>query len=197
MLDTKNHYGGILHVCYAPEFETLNDTRQKLLQRQKNVVARLKNLNRTAVIESAVKTTDVEPKIVTEEVVDKKLYMGNENNIGLGKRKADFVSVKHCKLKKSRNFDRKHCVAVTENVDNKEVSSVTEKVSDKEVVTPKVSANLPTEVCEIVDFTSTEDEVLTNINEHLNYNNFGKEIIKKVPYKPVNKIKFNINQSNS
>lgn len=34
-LDDKSFFGGILHVCYAPEFETLDDTREKLQERRK------------------------------------------------------------------------------------------------------------------------------------------------------------------
>lgn len=33
--------GGILHVCYAPEYENVNDTRQKLLQRKRIVIRKL------------------------------------------------------------------------------------------------------------------------------------------------------------
>lgn len=42
MIDTKNFFGGSLHVCYAPEFETLDETRAKLTQRRIDVAKRLK-----------------------------------------------------------------------------------------------------------------------------------------------------------
>ena len=35
----RSFYGGILHVCYAPEYETVDDTREKLHERRR-VVAR-------------------------------------------------------------------------------------------------------------------------------------------------------------
>lgn len=41
MIDTKSFYGGILHVCYAPECESVGETRTKLLQRKKDVLRRL------------------------------------------------------------------------------------------------------------------------------------------------------------
>lgn len=41
MIDTKSFYGGILHVCYAPECESIQETKVKLLQRKKDVVKRL------------------------------------------------------------------------------------------------------------------------------------------------------------
>ncbi|KAI4496180.1 hypothetical protein M0802_008047 [Mischocyttarus mexicanus] len=41
-LDCKNFYGGILHVFYAPELESIAETRAKLMQRHKDVSARLK-----------------------------------------------------------------------------------------------------------------------------------------------------------
>lgn len=40
-LDGFNFYGGILHVFYAPELESVDETRQKLLQREKDVSRRL------------------------------------------------------------------------------------------------------------------------------------------------------------
>lgn len=40
-LDNKSFYGGVLHVCYAPEYESVEDTRAKLLQRNKDVLVRL------------------------------------------------------------------------------------------------------------------------------------------------------------
>ncbi|KAF7400980.1 hypothetical protein HZH66_006164 [Vespula vulgaris] len=41
-LDGKNFYGGILHVFYAPELESVSETRAKLMQRHKDVSVRLK-----------------------------------------------------------------------------------------------------------------------------------------------------------
>lgn len=41
MIDTKSFYGGILHVCYAPECETVRETKAKLLQRKRDVLKRL------------------------------------------------------------------------------------------------------------------------------------------------------------
>lgn len=32
--DEKSFYGGILHVCYAPEYETVEDIRKKLQDRR-------------------------------------------------------------------------------------------------------------------------------------------------------------------
>jgi len=32
-MDTKNFFGGILHVCYAPELESIEQTRSKLQMR--------------------------------------------------------------------------------------------------------------------------------------------------------------------
>lgn len=48
-LDAKSFYGGILHVSYATENESVGDVRSKLLQRQKEVKFRLKSqeLNNT------------------------------------------------------------------------------------------------------------------------------------------------------
>ncbi|XP_064410141.1 RNA-binding protein 48 [Latimeria chalumnae] len=34
-LDERSFFGGLLHVCYAPEFETVQDTREKLQERRR------------------------------------------------------------------------------------------------------------------------------------------------------------------
>ncbi|XP_046397329.1 uncharacterized protein LOC124164171 [Ischnura elegans] len=40
-LDGLSFYGGVLHVCYAPEMETIAETRAKLIQRRKDVACRV------------------------------------------------------------------------------------------------------------------------------------------------------------
>ncbi|XP_071451255.1 uncharacterized protein [Hetaerina americana] len=40
-LDGLSFYGGVLHVCYAPEMETVSETRAKLIQRRKDVACRI------------------------------------------------------------------------------------------------------------------------------------------------------------
>lgn len=42
VLDGYNFFGGVLHIFYAPELETLTQTRQKLLQRKRDVFVRIK-----------------------------------------------------------------------------------------------------------------------------------------------------------
>lgn len=41
LLDARNFYGGILHISYAPERETIDELRQKLLQRRREVAFRV------------------------------------------------------------------------------------------------------------------------------------------------------------
>ncbi|XP_059800932.1 RNA-binding protein 48 isoform X1 [Hypanus sabinus] len=36
--DEKSFFGGLLHVCYAPEFETIDDTRAKLNERRRYIM---------------------------------------------------------------------------------------------------------------------------------------------------------------
>lgn len=45
LIDDRSFYGSILHVCYAPEYETVVETRQKLFQRCKDVLLRLHQYN--------------------------------------------------------------------------------------------------------------------------------------------------------
>ncbi|XP_050420538.1 RNA-binding protein 48 [Adelges cooleyi] len=43
-MDTKNFFGGVLHVCYAPELESLDQSRAKLITRISEVARRLHKL---------------------------------------------------------------------------------------------------------------------------------------------------------
>ncbi|XP_023243845.1 uncharacterized protein LOC111641838 [Centruroides sculpturatus] len=42
-LDNRSFFGGVLHVCYAPEFETVEETRSKLADRRRYIVSRTKS----------------------------------------------------------------------------------------------------------------------------------------------------------
>jgi len=42
LLDNKNYFGGVLHVFYVPELETLAETKAKLIQRRKDVAIHIK-----------------------------------------------------------------------------------------------------------------------------------------------------------
>ncbi|XP_055516916.1 RNA-binding protein 48 isoform X2 [Leucoraja erinacea] len=44
--DEKSFYGGLLHVCYAPEFETIEDTRAKLNERRRYILRTTGNRDR-------------------------------------------------------------------------------------------------------------------------------------------------------
>ena len=43
-LDNQSFFGGLLHVCYAPEYESKNDTKEKLLERRRAVVKKCKGI---------------------------------------------------------------------------------------------------------------------------------------------------------
>lgn len=104
MIDTKNFYGGSLHVCYAPEFESLSQTRQKILQRQRDVMSRLNNLQKEREKKdiqepqadnnnSKITVTTVNKKgDATDGKVDNvKLNMGEINTIAIGKQITDVI----------------------------------------------------------------------------------------------------------
>ncbi|XP_013141198.1 PREDICTED: uncharacterized protein LOC106105412 [Papilio polytes] len=188
MLDTKNFYGGSLHVCYAPELESIEETREKIIQRQKDVSYRLRNLQ----------LNDEKPKeivnidIIKEKEVNK-LNMGEVNTINLSnkiiknKRKRDFKEV----IKKYKPcFMEEKTIDKNPTIDNVNTDKQTlPKVIEKGPLIKKIETPV-----EIVDCTSIDNEVITNINEHLNYNKFGNEDVRKVHKKPVNKIVFNLNK---
>ena len=45
-VDDYNFYGGVLHVCYAPEYESVDETSQKLQERKKSVTRRIRLLSK-------------------------------------------------------------------------------------------------------------------------------------------------------
>lgn len=210
MLDTKNFYGGVLHVCYAPEFETITELKDKLLQRQKDVVFRLRNLQKDTNI-----TTKVEEVKVQSKAEPVKLNMGEVNTLIIG----DNVRKRKKKIKKL-NLEESHndtTVINVERLKERENSTVygpiynkkelvieenrnnIEKVDGKTPKRRKLNVQDDTIELEddipIIDCTQVDCDVITNINEHLNYNKFGNEDIRKVPPKPINKICFNVNKN--
>ncbi|KAF7649445.1 hypothetical protein LDENG_00141390 [Lucifuga dentata] len=42
-MDEKSFYGSVLHVCYVPEYETVEDTRQKLQDRRRYILRNAQN----------------------------------------------------------------------------------------------------------------------------------------------------------
>nr|XP_020487359.1 RNA-binding protein 48 [Labrus bergylta] len=42
-MDEKSFYGGVLHVCYVPEYETVEDTRLKLQDRRRYIIRAVHN----------------------------------------------------------------------------------------------------------------------------------------------------------
>ena len=48
-LDNRSFYGKDLHVCYAPEFESVQDTREKLEQRRRVIAWKTRGKGRGSV----------------------------------------------------------------------------------------------------------------------------------------------------
>ncbi|KAM3955723.1 LOW QUALITY PROTEIN: RNA-binding protein 48 [Aphomia sociella] len=192
MLDTKNFYGGLLHVCYAPELETIEETRQKLMQRKQDVLYRLRNKDVT--LEN--NKVEVENKLI-DNTNQTKLNMGEINTISISNEKV--ISTNKRKMKQDTVIEKrfKPCF-VEENRYNDNVSKNRNSGNEIRISNTKrnITRNISNDKIEIVDCTSVDKEVVTNINESLNYKNFGNEIIRKVPEKPLNVIKFNIGNKN-
>ncbi|CAH2987981.1 unnamed protein product [Chilo suppressalis] len=192
--DTKNFYGGCLHVCYAPEYESVQETRNKLLQRQRNVLFRLKNLQKQSNHEVEVTADIAKHNVVDSSKTDKdssvKLNMGEVNTISI-----------HNEVNRKRK-DQSNCVVqkkfkpcFVDNINVHEKNNMkTNDIALKNKCDRTLEScrtNISTSPEEIIDFTSTETETITNINDSLNYRNFGNEDIRKVQQKPINRIKFN------
>ncbi|CAG9577700.1 unnamed protein product [Danaus chrysippus] len=182
MLDTKNFYGGVLHVCYAPELENVVETKQKLIQRQRDVIFRLRNLQKDTEKQRTEQLT-TNTMVNQEKVMPVKLDMGKINIIKLNDTIGPHRRSKKRKINHGKEF-KQSLEQNTKAIDD----SIKKDHSYKEM-----SLQAPKDI-EIVDCTSADSSVITNINEHLNYNKFGNEIIRKVPIKPETKIQFYINK---
>ncbi|XP_023942224.2 RNA-binding protein 48 [Bicyclus anynana] len=227
MLDTKNFFGGSLHVCYAPEFESIDETRQKLFQRQKDIIFRLRNLTKdqhNTVTESNTYKTDAlissnettKPvEIVSEPSEPIKLNMGVPNTIYSGKqlndsnRKRKINNKRKSKtllddnVKKSynsfehnvtnSNSDVMYNVPTSNNNINITTGNISITTGNISITTGNITLGNHSNI-KVIDCTRIDNEVVTNINESLNYSNFGNEVIRKIPEKPVNKIQFHLNK---
>ncbi|XP_056271672.1 RNA-binding protein 48 [Pseudoliparis swirei] len=81
-MDEKSFYGGVLHVCYVPEYETVEDTRLKLQDRRRYVIRTAQNKARERKREEAVnkETTSSNTATTSETVIprhDKTSYNDN------------------------------------------------------------------------------------------------------------------------
>ncbi|XP_076864014.1 RNA-binding protein 48-like [Brachyhypopomus gauderio] len=56
--DEKSFFGGLLHVCYAPEYETVEDTRKKLQDRRRYVNRATKKTDKQSHQEQSTNTTN-------------------------------------------------------------------------------------------------------------------------------------------
>ncbi|XP_044534721.1 RNA-binding protein 48 isoform X2 [Gracilinanus agilis] len=59
-LDERSFFGGLLHVCYAPEFETVQETREKLQERRR-YIARTTGIKEDKVQPVTKKNMNTEP----------------------------------------------------------------------------------------------------------------------------------------
>lgn len=206
MLDTKNFYGGSLHVSYAPEFESLSQTRQKIMQRQRDIIFRLNNLQKER-DEEKIKArqendanklaliTETTNKSVDIKIDNTTLNMGQFNTItdskdikdtykGKGKRKIVNTAVIEKRFKP--------CFVNEKHEEIGESSNRNDDNSLQRVTKVNFSKNNDKDI-EVINFTSAYKETISNIDEALNYNKFGNEVIKKIECKPLNKIKYNFN----
>lgn len=127
MLDTKNFYGGVLHVCYAPELETLDDVREKLLQRKREVYRQLqKSRNDSLKTENEAQPEEV----IVENTTKTKLNMGDINTIGKSvqnvyntviKRKTYMESDNHIKRHKNCYIEKEFEPKIDINIRNNEI----------------------------------------------------------------------------
>ncbi|XP_026325469.1 uncharacterized protein LOC113234374 [Hyposmocoma kahamanoa] len=230
MLDTKNFYGGSLHVCYAPEFESLSQTRQKIWQRQREIMFRLNNLQKEKEEKKDSQTplaknndnkaivTNKKTDQVTDRIDIVKVNMGEINTIGIkkqiahviykdeGKRKIEkdtFVLEKRFKpcfvkdqVVNNKNIGESSTVTSDNNdyrisnennllLDYSKEESIKRLISDSKVTENSNKLyHIPRDKdIDVIDFTSTDKETISNINEALNYNKFA-DINCCLPDKP-------------
>ncbi|KAF5284866.1 hypothetical protein FQR65_LT13382 [Abscondita terminalis] len=77
LMDNKPFYGGVLHVCYTPEHEQLDETRQKLQQRSRDVLTRLEQKNQLLFDKESEANVELEEYIgITKSQIKKKRKFG-------------------------------------------------------------------------------------------------------------------------
>ncbi|XP_041479198.1 uncharacterized protein LOC121426859 [Lytechinus variegatus] len=72
-MDDSSFYGGFLHVTYAPEYETIDDTRKKLQQRRMDIARRLRKLAQERASDEAGSLEIVEASSSTLDTRDRQL----------------------------------------------------------------------------------------------------------------------------
>ncbi|XP_022602936.1 RNA-binding protein 48 isoform X1 [Seriola dumerili] len=79
-IDEKSFYGGVLHVCYVPEYETVEDTRLKLQDRRRYIMRAAQNKAREKEQEAA----NEEPTTsnTAEKIISRHDQMPNNDDTG-------------------------------------------------------------------------------------------------------------------
>ncbi|KAL6099873.1 rbm48 [Pungitius sinensis] len=80
-MDEKSFYGGVLHVCYVPEYETVEDTRLKLQDRRRYVVRAVQSKARERKQKEDVKeeTTSSNTATTSEAIFRRHKTSDNDN----------------------------------------------------------------------------------------------------------------------
>ncbi|XP_068188509.1 RNA-binding protein 48 [Antennarius striatus] len=70
-MDEKSFFGGVLHVCYVPEYESVGDIKMKLQDRRRYVIRAVQNIAREKQQEEAVnkESTSSEANITSETAI--------------------------------------------------------------------------------------------------------------------------------
>ncbi|KAM8840999.1 RNA-binding protein 48 [Spinachia spinachia] len=81
-MDEKSFYGGVLHVCYVPEYETVEDTRLKLQDRRRYVIRAVRSIARESKQKEAVneETTSSNTATTSETVIPRRHKTSDNDN---------------------------------------------------------------------------------------------------------------------
>lgn len=94
-LDGKSFYGGVLHLCYAPELESVEETREKLQERRKTIAAltryqqdascvnALKSKNDHKSASAARYLSKLKPELRTEYISDSQCNISDEQTAAI------------------------------------------------------------------------------------------------------------------
>ncbi|XP_071356377.1 RNA-binding protein 48 [Trachinotus anak] len=82
-MDEKSFYGGVLHVCYVPEYETVEDTRLKLQDRRRYIIRAARNNAREKEQKEAVNEEPTTSNTATTaEIISRCDQMPTNDNTG-------------------------------------------------------------------------------------------------------------------
>ncbi|XP_029919611.1 RNA-binding protein 48 [Myripristis murdjan] len=109
-MDEKSFYGGVLHVCYVPEYESVEDTRLKLQDRRRYVIRMAQNKVREKEQREEVKKepTSSDTAAASESITSTYDQTSDNNNTGESSTTSHYLGFPSLPLPPQEEYNRRH-----------------------------------------------------------------------------------------